>query len=188
MRRILLSLLFFSALPLCAVPITYTAALYDSVPVVGTIYQPNGQPSNPVGAVYYSFYANAGMSVTVTGARLSGPYDMSFWVLPGLFADTDVFGGSLGNLGIAFGDDQIPPNLPGPFDDPQVTFIAPSTGPYTVAVTNYASNGTPPYDFQLTATGISEAAIPEPGTVVSAALGLLALFARRRRHGALSAS
>lgn len=182
MRHILLSLLLLSALPLCAVPIIYTATLYDGVPVAGTIYQPNGQPSNPVGAVYYSFFANAGASVTVTGARLSGPYDMAFWVLQGLFADTDVFGGDLASLGyIDIGDDELPPNLPGPFGDPRSTFIAPSTGFYTVAVTNFASGGTPPYDFLLTATGISEAAIPEPGTLGLAAIGLLALLAIRRR-------
>lgn len=169
-------------LPLGAVPIIYTATLYGGIPVIGSISQPNDEPSNPVGAVYYSFYANAGASVTVTGARLSGPYDMSFYILEGLYSDTDVFNGDLSSLGyIGAGDDDLPPNIPGPYGDPQVSFSAPSTGFYTVAVTNYASNGTPPYDFRLTAAGISEAAIPEPGTWTLAALGLLALFSRRRR-------
>ncbi|MGQ9918714.1 MAG: PEP-CTERM sorting domain-containing protein [Bryobacteraceae bacterium] len=151
--------------------------------MTGTIYQPNGHHRDPVGAVYYSFYATAGTSVTVTGRRLSGPYDMSFWVLEGSYSDTDVFGGSLPSLGyIAFGDDQLSPNVPGPYGDPQVTFVAPTTGAYTVAVTNYYSNGTPPYDFTLKATGVSEAAIPEPATTVPAGIGLLWLALVRRRR------
>lgn len=92
-------------------PIVYTATLFDNVPVIGTISQPNGQPSNPVGAVYYSFYANAGAPVTVIGRRLSGPYDMAFWVFAGLFSDTDAFGPSFGSNDpgyIDFGDDQLP--------------------------------------------------------------------------------
>lgn len=172
-----------TALPAAAVPILYSGVLFDGIPVTGTIYQPNSHASDPVGAVYYSFYATAGTSVTVTGRRLSGPYDMSFWVLEGLYSDTDVFGGSLGSLGyVAFGDDQLPPNVPGPFGDPQVTFIAPATSAYTVAVTNYASDGTPPYNFTLEATGISEAAIPEPATAVPAGVGLLWLALVRRRR------
>ncbi len=173
---------------MAAAPITYAGILSDGVTVVGSISQPNDQSSNPDGAVYYAFYANAGASVTVTGRRLDGPYDMSFWVLQGLFTDTDVFGDDLSNLGyIDFGDDDLPPNIPGPFGDPQVTFNAPATGFYTVAVTNYASNGTPPYSFDLTATGISGAAIPEPAALALTGFGLLALGILRRRATAAAA-
>ncbi len=174
--------------PSAAVPIVYADFLSDGVTVVGSISQPNGQPANPVGAVYYAFYANAGASVTIIGRRLDGPYDMSFWVLQGLFADTDAFGGNLANLGyIDFGDDQLPPNVPGPFGDPYSSFTAPSSGFYTVAVTNYASTGTPPYSFELTATGISAAAIPEPSALALTGCGVLALaILRRRMHRAPS--
>lgn len=173
-----------AVLPLCAAPITYTATLYDGVPVIGTISQPNSSASNPVGAVYYSFFANVGAPVVVTGARLSGPYDMSFWVYSGLYSDTTQFGANFSSAHpnfIAFGDDQLPPNIPGPFGDPLVSFPAPTTGFYTVAVTNFLSNGTPPYDFRLTATGVSSAEIPEPGTWALIGLGLAGLAVLRRR-------
>lgn len=183
-RILCILVLLCAGLPLGAVPITYTATLYDGVPVIGSISQPNGQPSNPVGAVYYSFYANVGASVTVTGARLSGPYDMAFWVYSGLYSDTSAFGAGFSTSHpnyIAVGDDQLPPNIPGPFGDPRVFFSAPTTGFYTVAVTNFASSGTPPYDFRLTATGISSAEIPEPGTWALIGLGLAGLAVLRRR-------
>ncbi len=167
------------AWPLSAVPITYGSNLYNGIPVVGTIHQPNGQPSNPIGAVYYWFFADAGSSVTVTGTRLSYHYDMSLWVFSGLYSDTSAFGTNFSTAHpgyITFGDDEIP--SPGPYGDPLVTFSAPSTGFYTVAVTNFASSGVPPYEFQVVATGVS--AIPEPQTWGLLALGLAALALRRR--------
>ncbi|MGH8592868.1 MAG: hypothetical protein ACREX9_22155 [Gammaproteobacteria bacterium] len=119
-----------------AIPITYNAQLFDGVPVTGVINQPNGNFSNPVGAEYFSFFANTGSptSVTVDGDRLDGPYDMSFWVFSGLFADTSAFGASFDSLDPGFidvADDETAPNLPGPFGDPLSIFNAPLTGFYT---------------------------------------------------------
>lgn len=155
---------------LLAAPITYQTQLQDGVPVVGVINQPNGSFGDPVGAQYYSFSATAGSLVEVNGDRLDGPYDMSFWVMSGLFSDTDEFGGFLpGPNFIAFADDEDPPFLAGPFGDPRTSFLAPTTGFYTIAVTNNASNSDPPFGFRLQATGIANAdspATPEPGTLV----------------------
>lgn len=118
---------------------------------------------------------------------MAGHYDMSFWIFQGLFSDTSAFGTFFDLFDPGFidiGDEEDPPNIPGPFGDPNVTFIAPATGFYTVAVTNYDSDAGPPNPFRLTATGIQAAAIiPEPGSVAlfGMASALVVLYARRQR-------
>ncbi len=163
-----------------AAPITYNATLSNGVPVTGTISDTN-TASDPVGAQYYRFFANAGSEVTVIGSRLDANYDMAFWLFQGEFADTDEFGGSFdsGDAGyIDFADDEIP--HPGPFGDPQSIFTAATSGFYTVAVTNFASgdseNGF--FSFELVARGIQN--VPEPGSLFLAGLGLLGLAGLRR--------
>ncbi len=165
-----------AAVAVHATPIVYSGQLFDGIPILGTISQPNDSFDNPEGAVYYLFEANSGNLVEVFGDRLVGAYDMSFWIFQGTFTDTATFGGSFDNSDpgfIAFGDDEDPPNIPGPFGDPHVFFTAPSTAFYTVAVTNFASDGNPPYDFRLQANGVTP--IPEPATFALLGLGLLTL-------------
>lgn len=168
-----------------AVPIVYNSQLQNGVPVLGTISQPNGNSSNPVGAEYYSFYATAGSPISISGDRLDGPYDMSFWVMSGIYNDTNDFGGSLpgGAAFFDFADDEAAPFIPGPFGDPRSVFVAPLTGYYTVAVTNFLSNGNPPYDFRLQANGVTLE--PEPISIMvwglAAGAGIVGYGLRRRK-------
>lgn len=163
-----------------AAPITYLGTLSPGVPVVEVNTQGAGNSSNPVGADYWGFYADAGDNVTVFGDRLAGHYDMSFWILFGAFTDTNQFGGSFGGDSAFedFGDDEDAPNIPGPFGDPRSVFVAPFSGFYTVAVTNFLSSQGPPNPYRLQADGVN---VPEPLTLSLLGLGLAAAAARRRR-------
>jgi len=182
------------AAPALAVPIVYDGTLTPGVPFFGVNTQPpfgsaNLSVANPVGANYISFFANAGDGVNVFGDRQASHYDMSFWVFQGLFTDTSAFGSffDFGDPGfIAFGDDEDPPNIAGPFGDPNVSFVAPVTGFYTVAVTNFGSSDDPPNPFTLTLhlTPVPVTPVPEPASLALwLAAGGAAGYVRCRTRG-----
>jgi len=183
----------FATLPTLAeaVPIVYVATLQDGVVIAGVNNQDPvpGSYEDPDGATYYRFQATAGNLVTVTGQRQDGFYDMAFWIYSGTYADTDDFGPIFDFTPdfIEFGDDDLPPALPGPHGDPEVSFNAPNTGWYTIAVTNFLSDpGELPNHFTLVANGIDDVtppeAVPEPGTILLLGAGISGIVAKRRRR------
>ena len=122
-----------------------------------------------------------GTPVSVIGRRESGHYDMAFWILQGLYADDSAFG-PLFDSGDAsftlFGDDEAGAECAGALRDPRAAFVAPATGYYTLAVTNFLSEAPPPNLYSLEARGIT---LPEPATVLLVGVGTVAHTRTRRR-------
>jgi T1SS-143 domain-containing protein len=89
------------------------------------------------------FFAEAGQQVTVHVARGEGAFDPALWVFSGRMDDENSVGASLDGSDpryIGSADDTVEPAIPGPWADPQLTFTAPTSGYYTVFVTNVASS------------------------------------------------
>lgn len=184
-----------------ATPITYNATLQSGVPVTGQISAANSY-NQPVGAQYYLFHADGGDEVEVAGSRLWWGYDMAFWIYQGQFTDTSAFGSRFDDEDpgyVGFYDDEV--DRYGPWGDPLAEFVAPSTGPYTVAVTNYLSapyelsflgrsafsgfssqcHDPRQYPFQLVA--VMPTSVPEPTGLLWLGFGLALLpLVGRRLH------
>jgi hypothetical protein len=171
-----------------AVPINYLGSLQSGVPVSDSV--PVGGSSNPVPADYWQFTLTEAAQVTITGHRLEAGLDMAFWVHRGTHADTDEFGGSLGNLApLGFGDDDIPeiPGFEGPFSDPRLVLDLPE-GTYTVSVVSFLSQGNGPFAYCLElngpATNCSDRQVPIPATLALLGLGVGTIgMVRRLRYG-----
>lgn len=88
------------------------------------------------------------------------------WSGPGLSAN------------LAQGDDDDLPAIPGPFGDPHYFLVAPSSGIYTVAISDFLGSGGPPFFSQIDVRG--NHCVPAPGA--AALLGLGGLIAGRRRR------
>lgn len=149
-------------------------------------------------ADYWAIWATAGDTVTVTVDRIDGELDPIEFVFVGAFDFTNdpllTGGGTYFDFGspayVGMGDDENPPAVPGPWGDPMFTFVAGTTGWYTVAVTSFISGPVPlddkDYDYQFTVRGNTGdpnyQPNPEPGTIVLLSGALAAAGAWRRRR------
>lgn len=139
------------------------------------------------GWAFFIFQANVFDHITIEVDRAIGDLDPASSVVFGDATGVD-FAALTGNnifnwsgpgltAPIAFGDDNHPPALPGPYGDPAYAFIASSTGTYTVAVGSWVSAGSPPYAINIQVLGSTA---PTPGSLALLGLGGLAAIRRRR--------
>ena len=133
---------------------------------------------------YWSLFANAGDSITVTGLRLQA-FDPIAVAWSGHIDPAGGFASPGLGAALGFGDDEIPGNnsLGGGFSDPQFSFTAGFTGEYTVGVFRCCTENIENLAYSVQATGSSFQAVPEPETyaMMVAGLGLLGFAARRRK-------
>lgn len=177
-------------------PITYDGELTAGVTASGEL--PTGDYYDARDADFWQFWATAGDAVTVAVERVDSDLDPAQWIYAGLYSDTSdgaltagthYFQNSLPAF-VAFADDNIP--NPGPWGDPLSAFVAPNTGWYTVAVTEYASGPLPTdgdYDYEITVRGITgnpprQSPVPEPAMLALVTCGICGVFVSRRRKAA----
>jgi hypothetical protein len=172
-------------------PISYEGVLEGGVTAYGEL--PDGKVYDLRDADFWAFWANAGDNVTVIAERIDQELDPTLWIYKGIYAvttDPNIAGGNNffqpSPYFIDMADDEIPND---PFGDPLSYFVAPSTGWYTVAVTEWGSGALPndgEWHYKITVRGIGDtpAAVPEPTLLALLTCGICGVVVSRRRKAA----
>lgn len=115
----------------------------------------NGIYAGPAAYNYYKFYGLAGETVTLSATRVECGMDPVMWLRSGLITDSDDWGTL---TYVAGADDNVsPPASCGAtcYADPTIVTTLPTTGWYTLAVTDFISCSSNPMEFQLNVSGFS---------------------------------
>jgi hypothetical protein len=134
---------------------------------------------NPEDWQWFNFFAETGNNVEIIIDRLTGDIDPVSACYQGLALDDGTMA-TIGDdpIGATFvesGDDDDPPNVPGPWGDPHYGFAAPADGMYSIVVGNYLGTPGGPGEYTIVVRGIT----PEPASLGLLAVGALAVFRRR---------
>jgi len=140
-----------------AVPIVYEGVLTPGVTAGGFVNDPSetGSPNDD----FWSFFGTEGSTVTITVNRLTADLDPAMYLYSGVGADT----GLLTFLTSADDNYLELPGFSGPFADPQIVFVLPATGLYTLQVWDFLSGPQVPGGFCYQITLNREPTGPEFG-------------------------
>lgn len=122
---------------------------------------------------YYYFYGIAGQPVVLEAHRTTWQMDPAITLFFGMTNDSTglfpTYSTQPGMIFVAWADDNNgwPHGIPGPFADPQIAIVLPSTGWYTLAVYDFVG-GTPPallpYDLLISGVAVPVDIDIKPGS------------------------